>query len=340
MKFNKKMIIGCVVTAVCVSVGVSSITRIKAATTEKTLFDGISTNMDYSQENADVMSSNPYDYIKYSEEYKNLITLGKEALPQLKNILETQDGDLNSYMIALAMEEIAGVNIYEETNVDWSTSKEFLNAWNVYEKKITVNQDDTRIKKSAPTKNNTVNEDIVVLPYRFSNFYKRIICRDCEKARFDENFKDSFGNKRQYGIKFCNYHINNTALEAEFVDYGYTDYNCLAYALGETGPCNWMWPSSWSDKPSVECVNDYFVGEGYTTEAYSEEKQDIYKEKKAIYVYGVKEKESNEYYVVHFARTDLIDGSDIGEYAQVSKWGMGGIYKIKNVNGYRKKWLW
>jgi hypothetical protein len=244
MKYKKKILISGIFILICAIVGISKIGKSEAASVKDNLNDELISYIDSSYKEEEFMSSNPYEYIK-SNEYENIVKQGKESLPQLKKILEKQDSGLNSYIIALAMEEIAGVNIREETNIDWATSKEFLKAWNIYEENNDILEKNNGIKRSGPKRSNPRSNEELNMLYRFSNFYKRIICRDCEKARFDENFKDSFGNKRQFGIKFCNYHINNTAPEAEFVDYGYTDYNCLAYALGETGPCMWMWPSSW-----------------------------------------------------------------------------------------------
>jgi hypothetical protein len=268
---------------------------------------------------------------------------------------------LDSYIVALAMEDIEDINIYEETKINWTNGQEFLRAWRIYKSKdnyafnFTKNDsmfNKTKGNKNKVTNNGKENKDEKVqednnsqeeIKYDYSRFYKKIICRDCEKAKYDADQLDSFKHKRMYGIRFCKYHQNKTSEEAEFVDYGYTDYNCLAYATGEIKPCNWMWPASWGDNPEIDIVKKYFEEEGYKTEEYKKENDKKYKEKKAIFVYAIKEnngdKDENEvkYRVVHFGRTEQIDGTDIGEYAEVSKWGMGGIYKTKNVDGFADK---
>ena len=74
------------------------------------------------------MSSNPFDYIENSDGYDKLVNLGVEAIPTLEECIRDGDGGLISYMLAVAMEEIAKCSVYEVTGIDWSTSKEFESA--------------------------------------------------------------------------------------------------------------------------------------------------------------------------------------------------------------------
>lgn len=329
---------GVVALAITGTVCMVNFSKSSKANDEKKEYDIASICDEISEEVEENMSSNPYDYIRVSCKYRKLLSLGKDALPKMEQYIE-DNGGLEGYIVALAMEDIENCTMYEETNIDWANSQEFLRAWRVYKRKNNYNFNITR---SNPFDTKNIENDKKQekeIKYDYSRFYKKIICRDCEKAKYDPNQLDSFKHKRMYGIKFCQYHQKNTSEEAEFVEQGYTDYNCLAYALGDIQPCNWMWPSSWGDHPNVDVVKDYFEKNGYTTEAYNKKDEMKYKDKKSIYVYAVKndKEDDKKYEVVHFGRTDQVDGSDIGDYAEVSKWGMGAIYKTKNVNGFTPK---
>ena len=282
------------------------------------------------------MSSNPYDYIENCEAYDRLVDLGEKAIPEIGKLIVNKADGLNGYILAAAIEDIAGCDVYKETGIDWCNGLEFVDAWNKMVKKSSQS-----VKRGGGESNNliipvnekTKNEKNKNINYSF--FYKRILCRDCGKASFDKNFLDNYGNYRQYGIDFCKYHMEMTSFEAEFVETGYTDNNCLAYAVGDISPCNWMWPKSWSFTPSPEVVKEYFQGDGYTTEDYNKANISLYKEKKAIFVYAVKNK-NKKLEVVHFGRADILNGEVPKDYEVVSKWGMGAVYKTKKVNSFIK----
>lgn len=167
----------------------------------------------------------------------------------------------------------------------------------------------------------------------FKKFYKYVECKQCE-TKYDENYKDSYGNPRQFGVKMCEEHQNNMSTEASFYDYGYTDFNCLAYALGEDKECNWKWPASWGSHPSKNQVARYFKMRFYNVENFDETRVDYYKDKRVIYVYGYLSGISGEYIITHFGRTDDIDGNLVEGANTISKWGAGAIYSTKSVNCY------
>ena len=167
----------------------------------------------------------------------------------------------------------------------------------------------------------------------FKNYYKYVECKKCE-TKYDENYKDSYGNPRQYGVKMSQEHQNKMSEEAYFYDYGYTDYNCLAYALGEQKECNWKWPNSWGSHPSKKQVERFFKLRFFNVEDYDESKGGFYKDKRAIYVYGYLSGISGEYIITHFGRTDDIDGNMVEGASTLSKWGAGAIYSTKSVNCY------
>lgn len=78
------------------------------------------------------LSSNPYDYIKDSEEYENIVKLGTKAFPVLeKKIDESGGSGLLDYIYAAAIEEIAKVNLKEDDPAPWDTGDKFSEKWKV-----------------------------------------------------------------------------------------------------------------------------------------------------------------------------------------------------------------
>ena len=278
------------------------------------------------------MSSNPFDYIEKSKGYEKLVDLGKESIPYILSYMENSDEGLCSYMLAVAMEDISGLDVYEDTGIDWSTSEEFIKAWRKTENKVvpTVKKmEGTKVTRDVPTAL-TLNR---AFKNNFKKYYKYVDCKDCE-TKYDENFKDDYGNPRQFGVKMCTKHQNNISDEAAFYDYGYTDYNCLAYALGDTNPCSWKWPASWGSHPGKKQVERYFKWRSYTVEDYDKDKIEYYKSKRAIFVYGYNSTIVNSYIITHFGRVDDINGNLVQGADTVSKWGTGAIYTTKSANPY------
>ena len=76
-----------------------------------------------------LLSSSPYAYID-NEYYNNIVTLGFEAVPILQNKSENKEfSSLNSYISALAIQEITDCDLYEITGVDFETADEFYELW-------------------------------------------------------------------------------------------------------------------------------------------------------------------------------------------------------------------
>lgn len=98
------------------------------------------------------MSSNPFKYIENSEGYDKLVNLGVEALPALDEFVNEADGGLSSYILAIAMEDIANCSVYEATGIDWSTSTEFASAWVNFKNNATEKVEDI-IRSDESTKN-------------------------------------------------------------------------------------------------------------------------------------------------------------------------------------------
>jgi hypothetical protein len=79
---------------------------------------------------ADALSSNPYDYIKDNDNYKKIVGLGPDALTIIRaKIVHSNSNGLSEYILAIAAEEIANVDL-KETGYHWSNGKEWVTEWN------------------------------------------------------------------------------------------------------------------------------------------------------------------------------------------------------------------
>lgn len=71
------------------------------------------------------LSSNPYDYIKDSKEYKNIVSQGEKGIKEILVKFESSNEDgLKEYIMAAACSEILGENPKEKT---WKTGREWYN---------------------------------------------------------------------------------------------------------------------------------------------------------------------------------------------------------------------
>jgi len=96
---------------------------------EEQLEKEITTNLDQIVEVTDITSSNPYDYTK-NEFYKNIVKLGKDAVPVLENMYKNKKlSGVNAYLSALAIQDITKCDLHEEYNLDWATAEEFYTLW-------------------------------------------------------------------------------------------------------------------------------------------------------------------------------------------------------------------
>jgi hypothetical protein len=86
------------------------------------------------------LSSNPYDYVKNNEYFDKIVEMGYPVLYLLEDYINTSpDNGLKEYLLAIAMEEIAGVNLKtdEKGNMyKWETGKGFAAEWHKLLQKI------------------------------------------------------------------------------------------------------------------------------------------------------------------------------------------------------------
>lgn len=160
----------------------------------------------------------------------------------------------------------------------------------------------------------------------YKNWYVTSNCSNCDDSTYNNTQTDNCSGKhsRQNGIKLCSAHLSVMSSVATYYKRGFSDYNCLAYALGKNDVQSWTWPSSWGDGPSLSTFKNWISGKGYsyTTNASFATGKNI------IYVYV------NNNKVVHFARKYTLDGQSVSGAATISKWGACSLYKTTNTNPY------
>lgn len=112
------------VTAVFASSRISTVESCEAAVDEN--FELL--NQSYSMET--LLNSSPYAYID-NPYYKNIVSLGFGAVEAMQE--KNSNGEfsnLNSYIAAIAIQEITGCDLYGITGVDFETADEFYDLWN------------------------------------------------------------------------------------------------------------------------------------------------------------------------------------------------------------------
>jgi hypothetical protein len=78
-------------------------------------------------------SSNPYDYVRDNPDFENIIVLGSDALPSLQNkLLNNPDSGLHEYILAIAIETIAKVDLKKNESTMWESAKMFKAKWPEY----------------------------------------------------------------------------------------------------------------------------------------------------------------------------------------------------------------
>ncbi|MCH5265131.1 MAG: hypothetical protein J1F02_04475 [Lachnospiraceae bacterium] len=170
-----------------------------------------------------------------------------------------------------------------------------------------------------------LNQESKAFVYRRAN----PSCSKCaETIKYDTSYsKDEMGYYRQYGIKFCTTHKNAISSAAVFYKRGYTDYNCLAYALKKNFVNSWDWPQEWGNKASLTDVKAYLSKNGYTY--FFEPSNYLRASGDIIYIYGTDS--SN---VLHFARHTTLGGNALSGVAIISKWGAGSLYTNTNYSPF------
>ncbi|EFM09648.1 conserved hypothetical protein [Paenibacillus curdlanolyticus YK9] len=115
---------------------------VNAASTERQVDDNLKTfndrlRQEIENKTALSFSSNPYDYIKGSVEFQNIIALGNDALPVLEQKIDESPGSgLNDYLLSIAAEEISKVSLKRTGDSSWSTGDEFSVKWKSHLKAI------------------------------------------------------------------------------------------------------------------------------------------------------------------------------------------------------------
>ena len=86
------------------------------------------------------MSSNPYTYIENNKYYDAIVEIGPKAVPILiKDIKNSENNGLREYILAIAVEKIAQVDLKKVNNITsidysktWSNAKVFTEKWIQY----------------------------------------------------------------------------------------------------------------------------------------------------------------------------------------------------------------
>lgn len=76
------------------------------------------------------LSSNPYDYARNNTYFDEIVELGYPAVPLLEDyIVKSPENGLREYLLAIAIEKIAKVDLKTDTDRGWYTAKNFVNVW-------------------------------------------------------------------------------------------------------------------------------------------------------------------------------------------------------------------
>jgi len=125
---------------VCAIIGVTALVSVHntPATMAHALDNNISDMMNKidTGDNLDLetkLSSNPYDYAKNNEYFNKIVAMGYPVLSLIEDHINTSpDNGLKEYLLAIAMEEIAKVDLKtdEAGNMyKWETGKGFVREW-------------------------------------------------------------------------------------------------------------------------------------------------------------------------------------------------------------------
>ena len=160
----------------------------------------------------------------------------------------------------------------------------------------------------------------------YKSWYMYTPCSNCDDSTFNSSQRDSclLKHKRQNGIKLCSSCRKSVSTKAKYYKRGFSDYNCLAYALGKNGVQSWEWPSSWGTGPSLSTFKKYISNKGYK---YTTNKSKA-TGKSVIYVYALNGT------VKHFARKYTLDGKSVDGAATISKWGACSLYTTSTIDPY------
>lgn len=166
--------------------------------------------------------------------------------------------------------------------------------------------------------------NIAVAKDCYRKWYVNSGCWTCDDNDYNKSQVDncSVRHPRQNGIKLCTNCKNKLSSHANYYKRGFSDYNCLAYALGTNTVQSWTWPASWKEGPSLTTFKTYIAKKGYqyTTDASKASGKNI------IYVYVYNGK------VAHFARKYTLNGAKVNGAKTISKWGACSLYTTDVIN--------
>lgn len=136
---------------------------------------------------------------------------------------------------------------------------------------------------------------------------------------------------REYSYKTTKAQRDSIANDWTYYKRGYSDYNCLAYAMGNN--TKWYWP--WGSKnPTVKQTKDWLKSKCKYKIADKNKKSGL--DKFVICVYT-----NNSGRVTHFSRTTKLNGKSLGnKIACVSKWGRCELFTHKTRNPYKKNGIY
>lgn len=132
--------------------------------------------------------SNPYDYIVDNEYYYEVIAAGLSAIPVLENYIVNNGNGLNEYIAAIAIEEIAAVNLKGISIADgmtWANANEFSENWNYLAEIVPGIVEQTLSGDTSDTEKQNVLEELgaLALPYIIESNEHKI--SELEKNLFD-----------------------------------------------------------------------------------------------------------------------------------------------------------
>lgn len=146
----------------------------------------------------------------------------------------------------------------------------------------------------------------------YATWYSYVPCSSCDDSSYNSTQTDTCTGKhpRQHGIKLCSSCLKRMSTKASYYKRGHSDYNCLAYALGENGVQSWTWPSNWgATGPSEAQFIVYIIKKGYSYTLDPSKATGT----EVFYVYAV------DGYIQHFSRKYTLDGKQVSGAATISK---------------------
>ncbi|HCQ88811.1 MAG TPA: hypothetical protein DIU45_02425 [Clostridium sp.] len=233
-----------------------------------------------------LMSSNPYHYIEDNAGYEKLVKIGPKALPVLQYLIENKSPE---YILAIAIEEISGVNLKEDYK-GWDSAETFVSTFKSYLEEVPnkVNEIVYSNENDAEKNKKLKKLGIFAIPYikeylkdgetqYFSAFESLLQEDDVVEVnkKTDQAVVNSILKENDNKINEIEKVSNAMATASLVMDPSYyskyswtwhyyapadSTYNCLGYALGRSG---WIWPWKPNSLPTHAQVISYLRERGY-----------------------------------------------------------------------------